>query len=119
MNKTHDKAREWFHTNWPYVVKIDIDWTTQKYEYPDYVVEWIKSDTNDWHKISDDCGGTYENISRKMRYEHLSRISESDIHDNVPFRTARRCSNVFKLVSAVTVTIVALIVFQGVRNKLS
>jgi len=49
-------AKEWLQSKWPNMRGCDVDWTMKRYDYPDYVCEYIK---NNWIKISDSGGGTY------------------------------------------------------------
>ena len=39
-------------------------WTCRRYEYPYYIVDWIKNDTTNWRKINDKNGGTYQYFAR-------------------------------------------------------
>jgi len=64
MNNQYDEARQWYDDNWPFCIRLDIDWTCRGYDYPEYVVEWIKNDQTNWKKINNDNGGTYEYFSR-------------------------------------------------------
>lgn len=50
-------AKEWLQSKWPNMHACDVDWTMKRYDYPDYVCEYIK---NNWIKISDSGGGTYQ-----------------------------------------------------------
>jgi hypothetical protein len=67
MSNQHDEARSWYDTNEPVCIQLDINWTCRMYDYPDYVVEWIKNDTTNWVKINDDNGGTYRYFARIER----------------------------------------------------
>lgn len=51
-----ESAKEWLNTKWPNMRGCDVNWTMKRYDYPDYVCEYIK---NNWVKINDDNGGTY------------------------------------------------------------
>ena len=64
MNNQYEEARVWYDENWPCCIRLDIDWTCRGYDYPDYVVEWIKNDTTNWRKLNDENGGTYEYFAR-------------------------------------------------------
>ena len=63
-NQLYENAREWFDANWPQCIKLDIDWTSKKYDYPEHVVLWIQNDNTNWKKLNDDNGGTYEYFAR-------------------------------------------------------
>lgn len=62
MNNKDDKddkytaARKWFDKNQGICCVCDVNWTMERYSYPDYVREWI---FNTWEKVNDDNGGTY------------------------------------------------------------
>lgn len=64
MNNQYDEAQQWYHDNWPFCIRLDIDWSCRGYDYPEYVVEWIKNDQTNRKKINNDNGGTYEYFSR-------------------------------------------------------
>ena len=49
-------AEMWMRNNFPNCRRLDVNWTMERYDYPDYVREWIKET---WFKESDDNGGTY------------------------------------------------------------
>jgi hypothetical protein len=49
-------AEKWMRNNFPNCRRLDVNWTMERYDYPDYVREWIKET---WFKESDDNGGTY------------------------------------------------------------
>ena len=51
-----ENAAEWLSTNWPNMKKMDMSWTAEKYDYPQYVRDYIEQN---WIKESDDNGGTY------------------------------------------------------------
>ena len=53
---SNESAKEWLNTKWPNMRACDVNWTMKRYDYPDYVCEYIK---NNWIKISDSGGGTY------------------------------------------------------------
>ena len=52
----YEKAINWMNFNWPNCKRVDVNWTMEKYDYPEYVRIWIK-DT--WVKENNNCGGTY------------------------------------------------------------
>ena len=60
INKKVDVMEEggeaWLKTNWPNARKVDYNWTMERYDYPDFVRNYIKTH---WVKVSDDNGGTY------------------------------------------------------------
>ena len=47
----------WLQHNYPNCKRLDHDWTMERYDYPQYVRQYIK---DNWVKVSDDNGGTYE-----------------------------------------------------------
>jgi len=53
---SNESAKEWLNMKWPNMQRCDVNWTMKRYDYPDYVCEYIK---NNWVKINDDNGGTY------------------------------------------------------------
>ena len=56
-NNNHDtEAKIWLQENWPKVRALDENWTMERYDYPEYVREYIR---NNWIKHNDDNGGTY------------------------------------------------------------
>jgi len=83
-------AKEWLQTNWPNMQTCDVDWTMKRYDYPDYVCEYIK---NNWIKISDSGGGTYQ-----QKYDYKKSLDETHIlwrtPDKVPAKGVNECSKV-------------------------
>lgn len=49
-------AVKWMNTNFPNCKKLDVNWTMERYDFPEFVRNWIKET---WFKESDECGGTY------------------------------------------------------------
>jgi len=47
--------------NYPFVELVDVEYTMEKYEFPKEVKEYI---INNWKKIDDYNGGTYQKISK-------------------------------------------------------
>ena len=60
MEINNEKAYNWMSRNIPSCKKIDINTAKEKYEFPDYVIDWIK---RTWIKEKDSNGGIY---SRKI-----------------------------------------------------
>lgn len=56
IETSYDEAEKWMNYNFPKCKKIDVYWTMEKYDYPEYVRNWIKQT---WTKESDQNGGTY------------------------------------------------------------
>ncbi len=52
----YELAEKWMNQRFPICNKIDVDWTMEKYDYPEFVRKWIKET---WTKVSDENGGTY------------------------------------------------------------
>lgn len=52
----YKEAVAWMNNNFPNCKKLDVNWTMERYDYPDYVRDWIKQT---WNKESNDNGGTY------------------------------------------------------------
>lgn len=52
----YENASKWMNDNWPNCKKLDVNWTMEKYDYPEYVRQWIKET---WIKESDEYGGVY------------------------------------------------------------
>jgi hypothetical protein len=52
----YERAINWMNSNWPNCKKLDVNWTMNKYDYPEYVRTWIKET---WIKESDQYGGVY------------------------------------------------------------
>ena len=71
------EARKWYDNNWPCCLTVDINWTCQRYDYPDYVINWIKNDITNWRKINDDNGGTYHYYSREKQINKHNFIQET------------------------------------------
>ena len=55
----YEKAINWMNSNWPNCKRVDVNWTMEKYDYPEYVRIWIK-DTG--VKENNNCGGTYSRV---------------------------------------------------------
>ena len=53
---TEEGGGAWLKANWPNARKVDHDWTMERYDYPDFVRNYIKTH---WTKVSDNNGGTY------------------------------------------------------------
>lgn len=51
------EGEKWLQNNWPNMRRMDMDWTAARYDYPSYVCEYIKQN---WVKVSDHNGGTYQ-----------------------------------------------------------
>lgn len=49
-------AVKWMNMNFPKCKKVDVNWTMERYDFPEFVRNWIKET---WDKESDECGGTY------------------------------------------------------------
>ena len=47
---------QWLRNNWPNMKTMDMNWTADRYDYPQYVRNYIE---NNWIKVSDRNGGTY------------------------------------------------------------
>lgn len=52
-----NNGRIWLYNKFPNMKKMDMDWTARRYDYPEYVCQYIKEN---WVKINDDNGGTYQ-----------------------------------------------------------
>jgi len=66
-----ESAKEWLNTNWPNMHACDVNWTMKRYDYPDHVCEYIK---NNWIKISDSGGGTYQ-----QKYDYKKCLDRTHI----------------------------------------
>ena len=55
FNNTIDGA-VWLQKNWPKLRVLDVDWTMERYDYPKFVRDYIKTN---WIKVDDKNGGTY------------------------------------------------------------
>ena len=51
------EPQTWMRENWPNCKAVDHDWTMERYDYPQNVRDWIKEN---WIKVSDENGGTYQ-----------------------------------------------------------
>ena len=49
-------GNEWLKTHWQNAHVVDHDYTMNRYDYPQYVRDWIK---NNWIKYDNKNGGTY------------------------------------------------------------
>lgn len=56
-NLIYVKAEEWMKTTLPNCISLDVNYTFEKFDFPDYVRNWI---LKTWNKINDENGGTYE-----------------------------------------------------------
>lgn len=50
------EAEKWMNYNFPLCKRVDVDWTMEKYDYPENVRNWIKET---WLKENEQNGGTY------------------------------------------------------------
>ncbi len=55
-DRIHDGRMNWLNENFPKLQTADVEYTMLRYEFPEEVREWIKTN---WIKISEDQGGTY------------------------------------------------------------
>ena len=66
---SNELAKEWLQSKWPNMRGCDVEWTMKRYDYPDYVCDYIK---NNWVKISNDNGGVY----------HKPTYNKKSLNDN-------------------------------------
>jgi len=52
-----ENGAQWLYTKWPNMKKMDMNWTAERYDYPQYVRQYIEEN---WIKVSDENGGTYQ-----------------------------------------------------------
>ena len=74
-------AKEWLQSKWPNMHACDVDWTMKRYDYPDYVCEYIK---NNWIKISDSGGGTYQKSNYNKKCLEEERRKKQEEEENKP-----------------------------------
>ena len=67
---------EWLNQNFPKVRTVDVEYTMNKYEFPEEVREWIKST---WKKTSDANGGTYEKPSDQLNQTALNVLKKDGL----------------------------------------
>jgi len=51
-----DSGAKWLRERWPNVRMLDRNWTMERYDYPDFVRQYIK---DNWVEVSSNNGGTY------------------------------------------------------------
>jgi len=52
----YELAEKWMNQLFPMCRRVDVYWTMEKYDYPEFVRKWIKET---WTKENDENGGTY------------------------------------------------------------
>lgn len=57
IQNPEENGAEWLYTKWPNMKKMDMNWTAERYDYPQYVRQYIEEN---WIKVSDENGGTYK-----------------------------------------------------------
>ncbi len=57
IQNPEENGAQWLYTKWPNMKKMDMNWTAERYDYPQYVRQYIKEN---WIKVSDENGGTYQ-----------------------------------------------------------
>ena len=57
IQNPEENGAQWLYTKWPNMKKMDMNWTAERYDYPPYVRQYIK---DNWIKVSDENGGTYQ-----------------------------------------------------------
>jgi two-component sensor histidine kinase len=57
IQNPEENGAEWLYTKWPNMKKMDMNWTAERYDYPQYVRQYIEEN---WIKVSDENGGTYQ-----------------------------------------------------------
>tara|TARA_B100000401_G_scaffold395566_1_gene304587 strand:+ start:3181 stop:3498 length:318 start_codon:yes stop_codon:yes gene_type:complete len=57
MFENKENPIEWLNTNYPDATTVDVDFTMEKYNFPEFVKEYIKKF---WIKIDEKNGGTYK-----------------------------------------------------------
>ena len=77
---------EWLNQNFPKVRTVEVEYTMNRYEFPEEVCEWIKTT---WKKTSEANGGTYEKPSEQLYVlkkdsldaaaSHMKQMSGMDI----------------------------------------
>jgi len=50
-------AKKWLQDNHPTMRRMDMTWTAARYDFPEYVKEYIR---DNWTRIDERNGGTYE-----------------------------------------------------------
>ena len=56
MSNPESHGAQWLRNNWPNMKTMDMNWTADRYDYPQHVRNYIE---NNWIKVSDRNGGTY------------------------------------------------------------
>jgi hypothetical protein len=60
------ETNEWLSEHWPNARVVDKNWTMERYDYPQEVRDWIKTN---WIKINDNNGGTWS----EPEYYHMKQ----------------------------------------------
>jgi len=74
------EPQTYMQEKWPKCKVVDHDWTMERYDYPQNVRDWIKEN---WIKVSDENGGTYQEPEYyKKRIQDLQ--DQQDQQDQQP-----------------------------------
>ena len=72
-----EKAIKWLYTNWPNMKKMDMQWTANRYDFPDYVCTYIE---DNWVKVNNKNGGTYQKPVLEEEKTFGIKIQESTVY---------------------------------------
>lgn len=66
----------WLQNNWPNARAVDKNWTMKRYDYPNYVCEYI---FENWIKVSEKNGGTFcePNYYKQLPSNHKYKESQN------------------------------------------
>lgn len=73
-------AAQWLKQNWPNARAVDVDWTMERYCYPQNVRDYIFTN---WVKVSNNNGGTYcePNYYNSLPNNHQYKIHQENEED--------------------------------------
>jgi len=76
INYEYEKL--WLSNNWPNARAVDVNWTMERYDYPQPVRNYI---FNNWVKVSDKNNGTYceKNYFENLPENHQYKVSYKQI----------------------------------------
>jgi hypothetical protein len=75
-----ENGANWLYTNWPNMKKMDMNWTAERYDYPQYVRQYIE---DNWTKVSDKNGGTYQKPAIEEEKTFGTDVQNSSLYEGM------------------------------------
>lgn len=96
-----DNAQQWLNTRFPKCKKVDVDWTFERCNFPQFVRSYI---VEHWDKVSDDNGGVFskpvnvqQNNEEKVNIEQNTQCEETkDTKESISIDNEKKFANNIK-----------------------